>query len=61
MGSARASGSCGPPSRWARLLESQGRREAARSRLAAALDGMGRETELPEVDQARSLLNRLGR
>jgi predicted ATPase len=45
----------------ARLLEGQGRGEAARSPLAAALDGMGRETGLPEMDQARLLLNQLGR
>jgi predicted ATPase/class 3 adenylate cyclase len=45
----------------ARLLQSQGRGEAAQSRLAAALDGMGRETGLPEMDEARSLLNQLSR
>ena len=43
----------------ASLLARQGRRETARSILATALDGIGRETELPEVTQATSLLDQL--
>jgi len=40
----------------ARLLAQQDRGEAARRMLTAALDGIGREIGLPEIDQALALL-----
>jgi class 3 adenylate cyclase/predicted ATPase len=41
----------------ARLLAGQDRGESARGMLTAALDGVDRETALPEIDQALALLN----